>query len=323
MNNTPVFEENYASLSLIQLIKKWKKQLMIVAVISIVLSFIFTLPFFIPPMFKSTAIVYPENLSPYSTESATEQLLQLLESDEIKMELIKDFKLYAHYEIDSTKKTALTTVFKQLAGNLSINKTDYESVKIEMMDTDPLQAKQMADSIIEKGNRLARKLYREKTMEAYVVAKTQFDMKENELDSADKVLTELRMKSGIIEFSQQTREISRAYYTSILNKSNNVRLEEMFQKLQQYGSDYVTLNEKINYTRGVYNNYKQYVENAEKDLTKELSYSNVVTPPMIPDKKAYPVRSLIMLMFTASVVFLSFVVIIIYENSQEKKPQTN
>ena len=323
MNNAPVYEENFASLSLIQLIKKWKKQLMIVAVISIVLSFIFTLPFFIPPMFKSTAIVYPENLSPYSTESATEQLLQLLESDEIKMELIKDFKLYAHYEIDSTKKTALTTVFKQLAGNLSINKTDYESVKIEMMDTDPLQAKQMADSIIEKGNRLARKLYREKNMEAYVVDKKQFDMKENELDSADKVLTELRMKSGIIEFSQQTREISRAYYTSILNKSNNVRLEEMFQKLQQYGSDYVTLNEKINYTRGVYNNYKQYVENAEKDLTKELSYSNVVTPPMIPDKKAYPVRSLIMLMFTASVVFLSFVVIIIYENSQEKKPQTN
>ena len=95
----------------------------------------------------------------------------------------------------------------------------------------------------------------------------------------------------------------------------------MFLKLQQYGSDYVTLNEKNNYTRSVYNNYKQYVENAEKDLTKEISYSNVVTTPMIPDKKAYPVRSLIMLMFTASVVFLSFVVIIIYENSQEKKPQ--
>ncbi|HRF14637.1 MAG TPA: hypothetical protein PKV02_03300 [Bacteroidia bacterium] len=323
MNNTPVYEENFASLSLIQLIKKWKKQLMIVAVISIVLSFIFTLPFFIPPMFKSTAIVYPVNLSPYSTESATEQLLQLLESDKIKMELIKDFKLYAHYKIDSTKKTSLTTVFKQLAGNLSINKTDFESVKIEVMDNDPFQAKQMADSIIEKGNRLARNLYREKTMEGYIVAKTQYDMKKAELDSADKVLTELRLKSGIIEFSQQTREISRAYYTSILNKSNNVRLEDMFHKLQQYGSDYVTLNEKINYTRSVFNNYKQYVENAEKDLTKELSYSNVVTPPMIPDKKAYPLRSLIMLMFTASVVFLSFVVIIIYENSQEKKTQSN
>ena len=71
------------------------------------------------------------------------------------------------------------------------------------------------------------------------------------------------------------------------------------------------------------NTIDEELENAEKDLTKELSYSNVVTPPMIPDKKAYPLRSLIMLMFTASVVFLSFVVIIIYENSQEKKTQSN
>ncbi len=136
----------------------------------------------------------------------------------------------------------------------------------------------------------------------------------------DKVLTELRLKSGIVEFSQQTREISRAYYTSVLNKNNNPKLDEMFNKMQQYGSDYVTLNERINYTRSVYNNYKQYVENATKDLTKELTYSNVVTEPLVADKKAYPLRSLIMLMFTASVVFLSFVIIVIYENTLEKKP---
>ena len=89
--------------------------------------------------------------------------------------------------------------------------------------------------------------------------------------------------------------------------------------MQQYGSEYVTLNEKINYARATINNYRQYVENATKDLTKVLTYSNVVTQPEVADKKSYPVRSLIMLMFTASVVFLSFVVIVIYENSQEKK----
>ena len=89
--------------------------------------------------------------------------------------------------------------------------------------------------------------------------------------------------------------------------------------MQQYGSEYVTLNEKINYARATINNYRQYVENATKDLTKVLTYSTVVTQPEVADKKSYPVRSLIMLMFTASVVFLSFVVIVIYENSQEKK----
>ncbi|MBE7509535.1 MAG: hypothetical protein HS118_05030 [Bacteroidia bacterium] len=319
MNTPPVYEENFASLNFIQLVKKWKKQLIIIALISMVLSFIFTLPFFIPPMYKSVAITYPVNLSAYSTESTTEQLLQLYDAEEIKMELIRDFDLYNHYEIDSTKKSARSAILKQLSGNISINKTDFESVKLEVMDSDPVIAKQMVDSIIEKADRVTRKLYRDLTQEALVVAQRQFEEKSIMIDSLDKEMTKLRMKSGIIEFSQQTREISRAYYTSILNKNPNAKLDTLFSKMQQYGSEYVTLNEKINYARATINNYRQYVENATKDLTKVLTYSNVVTQPEVADKKSYPVRSLIMLMFTASVVFLSFVVIVIYENSQEKK----
>lgn len=319
MNTHPDYEENFASLNFIQLVKKWKKQLLIIALISIVLSFIFTLPFFIPPMYKSMAITYPVNLSAYSTESTTEQLLQLYDAEEIKIELIRDFDLFNHYEIDSTKKSARTEIFKQLASNISINKTDYESVKLEVMDTDPLIAKQMTDSIIEKANRVVRNLYRDRTLEALVIAQKQFNEKKAEVDSMDLAMTQLRMKSGIIEFSQQTREISRAYYTSILNKNSSARLDTLFGKMQQYGSDYITLNEKINYARSVLNNYRQYVENATKDYTKELTYSNVVTKPIVADKKSYPIRSLIMLMFTGSVVFLAFVVIVIYENTQEKK----
>jgi capsule polysaccharide export protein KpsE/RkpR len=317
--STPSIDENYASLNLLQLLTKWKKKLFIIALISMLLSFVFTLPFFIPPMYKSTAIAYPANLNPYSTESATEQLLQIYESNEIKLELIRDFNLYSHYDIDSTKLTARTTIYKQLSSNISVNKTDYESVKLEVLDIDPLIAKQMADSILEKANRLARKLYREKTNESYIVAQRMLNLKKHELDSCDRVLTELRMKSGILEFSQQTRELSRAYYTSVANKSSNAKLDTMFKNFQIYGSEYVTLNENINRIRTVYNDYKQYVENATKDLTKELTYSNVVANAEIPDKKSYPVRSLIMLMFTASVVFLSFLGIVIYENTQEKK----
>lgn len=316
--NTSPYEENYASLNLLQLLKKWRKQLGIIALVSIVLSAIFTMPFFIHPMYKSVGIIYPVNLSSYSTESPTEQLLQLYESDEIKRQLIQDFKLYEHYEIDSTQKTARTQVYKQLTSNLTVNKTDYESVKLELLDTDPVTAKQMADSVIEKGNRIARSLYREKTNEVLVIVQKQFDSKKKELDSLDNALRDLRIKSGIIEFSQQTRELTRAYYSAVLSKSNNPKLDTAFKNFQEYGGEYVTLNENINRTRSVYNDYKQYVENATKDIKKEITYSNVVTVPEIPDKKSYPIRSLIVLMFTASVVFLSFIGIVVYENSQEK-----
>ncbi len=307
----------FASLGLIAVIKKWKKQLLYIGLISIVLSVVFSMPFFITPMYKSTAIVYPINLRVYSTESETEQLLQLYESDEIKKEIAEDFHLYKHYKIDSTGKASRTELFKQMTSNITVNKTDYESIKLEVIDSDTLVAKQIADSIIAKADRLQRKLYRKIMGELLVVAQGQFDAKSKELDSLDNALKELRIKTGIFDFAQQTRSLSREYYKGITTGktgNGNSKLDEAWKNFAEHGGEFVTLNEHINRTRQVYNDYKQYVENAKKDLIKEVSYSNVVTMPEVPDKKAYPVRWLIVLMFTASVVFLSFISIVVYEN---------
>ncbi|MFM7079592.1 MAG: hypothetical protein ACKOYC_07345, partial [Bacteroidota bacterium] len=92
------------------IIRKYAKQLSIVAGSTILLSIVFSSEFFIKPKFKSTAIVYPSNLIPYSTESPTEQMIQLFGSDEIRDEIIKDFDLFKHYEVDTTSKYPLTTL---------------------------------------------------------------------------------------------------------------------------------------------------------------------------------------------------------------------
>jgi capsule polysaccharide export protein KpsE/RkpR len=316
MNSTKN-QQQFASLSIIQLAGNWKKQLLYIGIISIVLSVVFSMPFFITPMYKSTAIIYPVNLKVYSTESETEQLLQLYESDEIKKQLIVDFNLYKHYKIDSTGKTARTEVLKQMASNITVNKTDYESVKLEVLDSDTLVAKQIADSIISKADRLEQKLYRKIVGEQFIIAQNQFDSKKKELDSLDNALKELRKQTGIFDFAQQTRSLSKEYYKGLATGktgNGNSKLDVAWNNFAEYGGQFVTLNEHINRTRAVYNDYKQYVENAKKDLQKELSYSNVVTLPEVPDKKAYPVRWLIVLMFTASVLFLSFISIVVYEN---------
>ena len=88
------------SIELISLLNRWKKQLMIVAGISLLASIIFSSPMFIKPKFKSTAIVYPSNLIAYSTESATEQMLQICQSSTIRDQIIRSFNLLQHYDID-------------------------------------------------------------------------------------------------------------------------------------------------------------------------------------------------------------------------------
>ena len=185
--------------------------------------------------------------------------------------MVVDFHLYKHYEIDSAGKSSRTELFKQMTSNITVNKTDYESVKLEVMDSDTLIAKQIADSIIEKSNRLARKLYRDKMQEVYIVAKGQLDSKIKEIDSLKIALTELRTKSGIYDFVQQARTLSNQYYKALESGkagNGNSKLDVAWNNFAQYGSEYSILNERFFRALGVYNDYKQYVENASKDLTK-------------------------------------------------------
>src|SRR3989304_3194634 len=90
---------------LLNIILKWKITLTVVIVLAIVLSAVFSSPFFIKPKYKSTAVIYPSNLMPYSQESPTEQMLQLFQSDSVFNHVAEYFRLIRHYGLDSASPT--------------------------------------------------------------------------------------------------------------------------------------------------------------------------------------------------------------------------
>src|SRR4051812_46356155 len=122
------------SIELINLMKRWKWHLVVVAAIAFVASVIFSGPKFITPKYKSFAIVYPGNLVAYSTESATEQMLQLLHSSYIRDEVSREFKLVNRYLIDTMGENWRSELYRTYNDNVSINKTEYESVEIDVLD---------------------------------------------------------------------------------------------------------------------------------------------------------------------------------------------
>ena len=120
MNNT-----FFNSIELLQLVKKWKKHLIIVGVISLLGSIIFSSPYFIKPKYKSFALIYPSNLIAYSTESPTEQMLQLAQSYDIRNKIIASFNLYKHFDLDTTKvKSYLSKIYQLYEENIIIKKTE-------------------------------------------------------------------------------------------------------------------------------------------------------------------------------------------------------
>ncbi len=325
MKDSASHKSSFDVLFIINIVLKYKIHLIIVAVASIILSVLFSSEAFIKPKFKSTAIVYPSNLTPYSTESATEQMLQLFESDEIRDDLIKDFNLFDHYDIDTSDQYPLTQLYGQMSENIKIEKTKFESIDIEVWDTDPKLASRMVDSLLTKMHKKARALQREKSGEVVVIIKNQLDLKTAEMDSMESALLELRTQYGILDFDEQVKSFSRVYYEEVAagraNAGGNRAMDKVMTNLLNKGGEYISLKEHLWRVRGTYNDLKLNYESALKDMTKELTYSNVVTKPVPAEKKSSPVRSLIVLMFTCSMLLLSFIIIVLFENS--KRMETN
>lgn len=304
----------FNSIDLLGLLNRWKLHLAIVGVISLIASAIFSSPLFIKPKYKSEAVIYPSNLIAYSDESPTEQMLQICQSNDIVERMITSFDLYKHYNIDKEKDIFHHThVLDMYSENVKIKKTEFESMEIVVMDTDPVVASRMVDSIIHFFNQKARRLQAEKSYEVMVISKNQLDAKQLEMDSMQTLLQNLADEHGLLDFKSQTKEISRAYFKN----PNNKELKQMYAALREKGQDFNAINEHLWRVRGTYNDLKLVYENAKRDVTKQLTYANVITHPVPSDKKAYPVRWLIVLASVAGSVLVAFMVLLVMDSRKK------
>ena len=310
-------EQTYNSIKLIQLIFKWKFHFLIVIILAVVLSIVFSGPYFIKPKYKSYTIIYPSNLIPYSSETPTEQMLQLFRSDEIRDGIIKKFNLIQHYHIDTTKPYYYTTVMNEYEDNVTIEKTRYESVLIEVMDVDPVIARDIISEMIDLFNKKVRDMQRAKTREVIKIWQKLLVEKEQQIDSLEKRQDEIRKNYNILDYVMQTKEATRGYVSG----GGSSKAGEILTNLRDYGGEYGLLQENLEKSTDAYNDIKLEYEKSMSDLTKELTYTNIVSEPIPADKKSYPVRWLIVLLSGLSSLFLTLLVIIIIEKYREFRPK--
>lgn len=301
-------QEEYkeSSYYFIRVVLRWKKQFLIVSAASIILAVLFSSEWFIKPRYKSNAIIYPSNIIPYSSESPSEQMLQLFESADIRDAVIKKFNLAGHYNIDTTEKGGISKLIKRYESNVEISHTQFESIEITVSDEDPGVACSMVNEIVNQLNLKARSLQRAKTAEVLVIVKEQLKRKQASLDSLDSVLKELRIKYQILDYDLQAKEVTKAYLKALSSGRNKVQdIDVMMRNLEEKGGEYYETKKTYDAMLGSYNGARIEYDNVLKDMTKELTYTNVVTKPSIADKKSYPVRWLIVVVsFIASNMFL-------------------
>ena len=305
---------------LLGLLLKWWKQLAIISAIAIVVSAVFSSSFIITPKYQSFAVLYPSNIIPMGTETETEQMMQVLESDVIRESIVSLYHLYDAYQINPEGKSARTELINQYQENVVYSRTEFESVVIEVLDEDPVQARDMVQSIITFFNSKERSLQQEKALELVKILDTQLQKKKAEMDSMDAILTGIRQDYGILDYSLQTEYATERYLEVISTpskKMNAKEIEPLLNALKEKGGEFMALNEHLWRVRGGYNDLKEQLEAAQRDVEKNLTYCNVITNPVVADKKAYPIRWLIVTVSVLATLLVSILFLGIMENFRE------
>lgn len=307
---------------ILTLIWKRKFHFVLVGIIAIVLSAIFSGPTFIKPKYKSTARIYPTNIWVLSDESETEQMLEIVNSKDIKLKMFDALALDEVYGISKEDPHYLTYMLDIYSKNVSVSKTEYETVEIKVLDYLPERAKDMCDSIIHFYNRKVRQMHKAKDHEMVEISQKGLAKKYVELDTLMAKLDVVRKEYGILDFKDQVPEITRGYMAALAagrgNSVDTKEIKKLYNNLSEKGTKVALLESRFDYVLGAIDSlttqYEVYLNEYEKDIT----YAHVVEYPVVADKKSYPVRWIIVAFSLVSAIFLALLVFLVLDYRKEE-----
>ena len=294
-------------------IKKWKL-LLVIGAIAGVFAIVFSLPKFIPPKYKSEAVIYPANLGKYAEENGLEQMQQYLESNELRDHIVEKFNLYDEYDIDQDNPNKRTYINAVYAEHITFDETRFESIRINTLSTDPEKARDIAVEIIEELNRIIRRTEREKYQEIVVINKKMMDNKKSQLDSLENKIRDISTTYGILDYVTQSERVTEKYMDFLIIGKKGKDFDEaktLYKNLQKHGRKFHDLHAQLNVINTEYMTRRTDFELAVKDLNKVQTYSNVVVNPEVSDKKSYPIRWLIFVTAVAASMGFTFVLLLV------------
>lgn len=286
-------------------------------VCSVIISLLLT------PIYRSTAVVFPAATSTVSfseqrnakaasmdfgEEEQAEQLVQILQSSRIRDKIVEQFDLMKHYDISPSDPNKHFKLVEKYNDNFLFVRTRYGSIQIDVLDTDPQLAADMANKIVDLIDTVKNEMIRERTLPAYEINKRK---KEQMEDDREFVLAKLDSLAelGVVSLEGRTN-LFQAYVDS-KSAQEKAEIKKTIDVNLKHGSQFDGLefirNEKIMKLEEFMVSYEQ----AESDANTAFNHKFIVERAVVADKKDKPKRMIIVLLATiGSFVFMVFALLI-------------
>ena len=330
--------ENFNITNIIFFLFKKRKAIITVTTVAAVVSIIVSL--IIEEEFKSSVVIYPASTSSVSKalltdmsrapkdilkfgeEEETEQLMQILQSNEIKEKIIAKYNLMQHYDIAPTDKYAKTKLLKEYDDKISSRKTQYQAIEISVYDTDNKMAASIANDITLILDSVYNKVQKDRAFKALEIIENQYKLEKEYVAKLEDSLSVLRAL-GIFDYQIQLSNYTEAHTAAIeKGQTQKVKLfQEKLDVLAKYGSAYNSLSQLQVKEIEQLSLLKSKFEEAKVDAYQNLPHKYIVNPAQVSEKKAKPIRWLIVVISTISAFILAVFLMLILENLQTVKAQ--
>jgi Uncharacterized protein involved in exopolysaccharide biosynthesis len=322
-----------ASDVLLLVIRKWK-HLLIVCSIAFVASAIIS--YCIPERYKSTVVLYPatstsvsqvlgaegttqKGLMQFGENEEVEQLMQVLQSNDIRNRIIEKYNLIEHYGLKPDTKYLYTKLYSKYDENVKISRTEYTSVIVEVLDESPDTAALIANDISYLLDTVYSRMQKERASKALKIVEREYLEQEATVKNIKDSLEQLG-KLGVIDVRSQTEMYSEQYAIALAS-GNTRNINEIGAKLDtlaKYSGAHSTLKEQLTEEVQTLSLRKNKYREAKIELEQDLPNAFIVNKAEKAEKKTYPIRWLIVLTSVISTFILALLVLAIIDPLKKK-----
>lgn len=327
---------SFDSTNFITYIWSKRKTLLTVSIIGAVFSAIVSL--LITPKYQSSVILFPassasisqsllsqnsnaqNDIMKFGTEQEGEQLMQVLNSAEIRDRIIQKFNLYKHYKVDTTSRYWRTKLYDEFKSNITFHRTEYMSVVIDVLDVDRDTAALIANEISNQVDTVMTRIQQDRAQKALAVVEKEYLEMVNQMNLLQDSLKRIRLL-GVVDYASQAKGYNEAYATAIgTGKMAGAKLlEDKLKVLAKYGGAYEALNELLKFETERLSALKGKDMEAKVNASQSIPHKFVVDKAYKSEKKAYPKRMLIVLVSTITAFFMALLLMIFQDTIAHKK----
>jgi capsule polysaccharide export protein KpsE/RkpR len=220
-----------------------------------------------------------------------------------------------HYDVDPTGNYPMTNLRNEYEDNIKFSRTEYMSVLIDVLDTDPDTAALIANDIAALLDTIKNGIVQSRAKEALKIVQGDLYAKETRIKLLDDSLNILREK-GVYDYEKQVERLIEAYGKAIVggNAGAAKTLQSQLDTLGKYGRAFVTLRDQLIYDVENLSMIKKKYDDAKVDADSFIKSYFLVDKAYPAEKKSYPVRWLIVLVSIVSSLLVGMVVLIGMEN---------